>query len=436
VKKHQQSQVNGVQDRAFLAGSHVDITPDRPMQLAGFASRHEPFTSVADSLEANAVLLQCDGGQVVFLQIDVLSVGEQVRRGVLANLDGRIKEEELFLVASHTHFAPNIDTGLPEMAQIDTAYVADVVEQVSTMIDRLLSGKPDPVVLRYGESSAVCSVNRRAWCWTPIPRFPFVRRMIRIHPNASGPRDDTVRVLGIFGEGADATPKAVLWNYACHPVGFHDHHAISSDYPGAVRQSIREHFGEEIPVVFLPGFAGNLRPNKISRLPWRPKYFLHRLVNGPVFGRLNKRAWSQWVGLMASAVTSALASETAVLAPAKNRTGRYAIPLRKLMQGPVDDRCLTFHYVRLADRFIVVGLSAEPVVEYVADLKSAFKNDTVIPVGYTDAVCAYLPTSEMLADGGLETVSPGYSVDEACYRDTISREIQEAFRYLREIESL
>jgi len=133
-------------------------------------------------------------------------------------------------------------------------------------------------------------------------------------------------------------------------------------------------------------------------------------------------------------VTSILASEPTVLASPMSRTGRYAIPLRELMDGPVDDRCLTFHYVRLADRFIVVGLSAEPVVEYVADLQRAFKNDTVIPVGYTDGVCGYLPTSQMLLDGGLETLSPGYSVDKARYHDTISREIKEAFRYLSEID--
>ena len=45
--------------------------------------------------------------RVAFVQLDVLSAGNHLRREVLARLEGRLRDEELFLVASHTHYAPD-----------------------------------------------------------------------------------------------------------------------------------------------------------------------------------------------------------------------------------------------------------------------------------------------------------------------------------------
>ena len=55
---------------------------------------------------------------------------------------------------------------------------------------------------------------------------------------------------------------------------------------------------------------------------------------------------------------------------------------------------------------------------------------TPVPIGYAGAVAAYLPTSAMLAEGGLEVLSPGYGLDNAKYRENISELVQERMQKL------
>jgi len=98
------------------------------------------------------------------------------------------------------------------------------------------------------------------------------------------------------------------------------------------------------------------------------------------------------------------------------------------MDGVVDDRTLTYHLVRLSRSFLFIAISAEPVVEYASSLRDAFPEETVIPVGYIDGVIGYLPTSNMLDEGGLEVVSPGYSLEHVRFNGMISEKILSIIR--------
>ena len=251
-----------------------------------------------------------------------------------------------------------------------------------------------------------------------------MRRVMALQPNPAGPTDELVRVVSVHG-GSAAAPTALLWNYACHPVGTFtfDAAAVSSDYPGAVRRQLREQLGASIPVVFLPGFFGNVRPNRTSRLPASLYRLLHRLVNGPVFDDFQEESYTQWTNTLAEVVSAAQANCRRQLPATRIRTRRSCQPLGELMNGEVDDRCLTFQLVELGDQCTFVGLSAEPVVEYVTRVSRLFPAGAVIPVGYLDSVCGYLPVSEMLPEGGLEVRSDGYCLDQASYREGVSEKV-------------
>ena len=81
-------------------------------------------------------------------------------------------------------------------------------------------------------------------------------------------------------------------------------------------------------------------------------------------------------------------------------------------------------------------MSAEPVIEYAALLQSLFPGKTVMPVGYMDGICGYLPTTAMLAEGGMEVTSPGYSLGTAHYCDTITEKVVGAVRSLAGADQL
>ena len=409
------------------SGGHVDITPLSPMSLAGYRSRFGVFGSIADTLEANVIVLRQGDRTLIFAQLDVMSVGTEVRRRILDRLGERIREEELLLIASHTHSAPNVDCRLPDLGRIDHGYMESVADKTAGLIEEIISGEGRPARIRYGEGKASHSMNRRAWCWAPFRGFPPIRKVMAWHPNPYGEKDETVRSFVISGEPPIPEPIGVLWNYACHPVGFPDYLAVSADYPGVVRRHLRKRMGNDLPVIFLPGFAGNVRPNKIDLLPKSLYYFAHRLVNGPVWGRFDAGSWNEWAGSLADVVTASTDEAKKLVMPCFI-AHRHFHPIKEIMDGVVDDRILTYHLVRLSRSFLFIAISAEPVVEYASSLRDAFPEETVIPVGYIDGVIGYLPTSNMLDEGGLEVVSPGYSLEHVRFNGMISEKILSIIR--------
>ena len=107
----------------FSAGS-TDITPQRPLPLAGYANRKGNFEHVADTLEANAVLLSDGDVRVAIVAVDLLYVGAALRQDVLDRLHGALPDQSLFFAASHTHFAPATSTQLPGLGEVDRDYVS------------------------------------------------------------------------------------------------------------------------------------------------------------------------------------------------------------------------------------------------------------------------------------------------------------------------
>jgi hypothetical protein len=359
----------------------------------------------------------------------LLSVGNEIRQGILGRLAGKLTDRELFLVASHTHLAPGTDARLPVMGTVDRSYVEYVTDQIGGLLEGVLRQTPRRASVRFGRSVAAHSVNRRQWCLAPAMRIPPLRRVMWWHPNPAGPNDQRVRVFGLV-TGPDAAPAGFLWNYACHAVGSWDLSAVSADFPGGVREAIRRIAGADIPVVFLPGFGGNVRPFILDRFPKSPLRLLHRIVNGPIFGKFDADSWDRWNSSFADVVASAWAGSTALDAVSRIASYRFTQPLSELMDGEVDDRPLNYHLVALGDSHVFVGISAEPMIEYVAGVEKLFPGRAVVPIGYMDGVCGYLPTSEMLDEGGVEIADRGYSLDRARYRATVSRQVLEAIRSL------
>ena len=160
-----------------------------------------------------------------------------------------------------------------------------------------------------------------------------------------------------------------------------------------------------MPIVFLPGFSGDVRPNFIDRLPRSPFYLLHRLVNGPVFGRFDRESSDRWTSSLAEVVLRTASAPPIRIDVSKIRCARSQIPMRDLIDGDAD-KDLTFHAVHFDPGLSLLGVSAEVVIEYATALSERLSPRKLLPVGYIDGVAAYLPTSEMLSEGGLEVSRP------------------------------
>ncbi|HEV2749286.1 MAG TPA: hypothetical protein VGV12_02055 [Gemmatimonadales bacterium] len=403
--------VPGLALSGVLAAGSISITPDRPLPLAGFTDRLEESTAVADPLELNALLLRRPTATLAILTADLLFVTQDLKHRIAARVrpDLVLDDASFLLAASHTHFAPAVDPSKPLLGPVDPAYVDLVVERGAALLRRLAdanTGQGEPRI-EYRSGIAAHAINRRRMGWRLSPRAPHLPRRAALRaPDPMGPRDETIHVVTPLDPGG--RPRAVLWSYACHPVSFAEPQHVSADYPGVVRRALRAAIGggggSDLPVLFLQGCAGDIRPRELGR----PRALGRRLAE-LVFGKLftpftpaEYRAWSE--SLAASVVEVARAPGRAFPLGSPFRTALTSLPLADLLDGvhPAD-RSVTLQRLEPAPGLAIEAISAEPVAEYgLAARATTPEGMVVIPAGYTDSVFGYLPTARMLGQHGYE----------------------------------
>lgn len=378
----------------LISSGSVDITPRRPMMLGGYNKRTEPFTAVAGRLEANVLLIKGASSSVTIVSTDLLYPGETLRAHLVTNLDLADKGEELFICASHTHFAPMTVPSMPRLGVVDPEYVEYVATQITALI-RSIEHQGEACVSTYHQGRADHSMNRR------LVRLRLTRSGIAkssgLGPNPSGDRDEIVRILKFSKPGGE--PSAIIWNYACHPTDFPEFLQVSAEYPGIVRARLRAEFGN-IPILFLQGFSGDVRPPFWGRSTGI-EGMLRRILIGPQFRHPLRREWEQWSNSLAESVVSFARSAPRELQIDSLMLKRVEVPEDEFAAGGSGDKSLIWHLVDCGG-FRIVGINAEPVVKYRRLLEQSLAGEPLLTVGCLDQPVCYLPSDNMIAERGYE----------------------------------
>jgi len=379
----------------LISSGSVDITPRRPVMLGGFNKRTAPFTSVASRLEANVLLIRGESSSVTIVSTDLLYPGETLRAQLLGNLGLADRSEELFLCASHTHSAPMTAPSIPHLGIVDDEYVHYVATQITVLI-KSLEDKGEPCVCTYHAGSADHSMNRRL-VRSRLTRSGFARSS-GFGPNPNGDRDESVRILQFVK--SNGKPSAVIWNYACHPTDFPGLLEVSAEYPGIVRSRLRSQLGD-IPVLFLQGFSGDVRPPFAGRSAGIAG-LARRVLVGPQFRQPQRREWEQWSNSLAESVASVVQSSGRALQIESLMLKRVAVPENEFAAGGRGDKSLVWHLIDCGG-FRIVGINAEPVVKYRRLLEEFFSGgEPLLTVGCLDQPICYLPSDNMIPEQGYE----------------------------------
>jgi len=226
------------------------------------------------------------------------------------------------------------------------------------------------------------------------------------YPNPDGPRDKELRMLRVARY--DGSALALLWGISCHPTEWPRTAELSSDYPGLVRQALQQKLGAELPVLFLQGFCGDLRPPAIGRwarretLRVRIIMFLCSLVNGKCFAGWSVDDYSRWVdGIQRAAFEAVERSNSQEPMMPCLTLSRLTAPLSVIgLSGAMKE--IAFHLIDIGEQLRFVGISAEVTWEYAEIVREIDSHKHLWPVGYIDHVFGYLPTEPMLSAGGYE----------------------------------
>lgn len=387
----------------------VDITPDRPLPLFGRLGQTANFASVTSRLEANALVLAQGAVRVALVALDTLYPSQALLDAVLAKLAANghpLGADQLLLVASHTHNAPALDATKPLLGRMDAGYLAEVADKIAVLLSDLLAqaaNGPHPAQMRVGVAECRSSVFRRRQVWgLTLPRMALQRRAVMV-PNPSVKIDQRLHL--VVWENAGGLPLAALWHWPCHAVSEADKNTISADFPGLVRQRLRAKLGQpDLPVLFLPGFSGDIRP--MSRA------FLPLIRQGRWFGlarRFQRNAPARQAKLTAN-IWAAMDQAYAGLTPVADvplTTSHHALPLSDLRQDmPADTAPMTVQDWQVSG-LRLTAVSAEVSHAYAPETQSLH-----LFTGCAQQVFGYLPTDTQIIEGGYEAgeFAPAFSL--------------------------
>jgi hypothetical protein len=393
--------------------AHCDVTPrDRPVRLAGFASRQTPVSTILDAIEIAALLLESDGCRCLILSFDLMIVGAELADLIQSRL-GKLgfRPDEVMMLASHTHCAPATDSACARLGTPDTRFINDAADAVDTLVRKILTDRPREISVDIFRGRLDHSINRRR-CW-PFPTYDRTQGLqwasVTFSPYPAGPRDEQATVI-LIKAADNGAPLAAFSHYACHPTSVVPTDVISADYPGAIRSQLRARFGD-ISCLFAPGFCGDITPRIVpseqrQTLGERFAKLRRMVIAGymwPTVMPADTVAWRE--SLVARLDTIIAANPMTTLRPERLRSGSSAIPLSAFFTGTAPDKKLTVQILRLGDELEVFALSAEPTVEWQRILDDASPRTSQairLYTGYLGDVFGYLPTARQVTEGGYE----------------------------------
>lgn len=231
----------------------VDITPPVGGKTTGYSSA-QPTDAVHDPLSARVLVLKTDDVTVALVSWDLCIVNspwlfEQV---------GKLGIDHLLLMNTHTHAGPKLaqeDFPSPDEPWRQTVEHR-VLETIKTAQSHLFAAS-----FAAAEGKVQLGYNR-------LVRSTDNQYSVTHFENPDGvpygPVDSTVGVLRITDD--QGKPRAVIVNYACHPVVLGPRNRkLSADYPGVMRNEVEKHLGDGAMCFFVQGCCGDINPILMAR---------------------------------------------------------------------------------------------------------------------------------------------------------------------------
>ena len=236
----------------------ADITPPPGIFARSWgSSTHDVATGVHKPLYASCVMFRGleEKSSLFLLALDLSFWGNQeeseIRSEILAK--SGLSEDQLVLHLSHTHSAPRTDLRNADEPGGDLIlpWRKKIAEGAAGAIEEARNNA-QPSSVTWATGTCRLAHNRDQ----PIEQSGNATTIVGL--NLEGPADDTLLVGRIVD--ADGKIRAVVVNYACHPVSLGGSNTeISPDYVGKMREVVEAEIGDGI-CVFLHGASGELTP--------------------------------------------------------------------------------------------------------------------------------------------------------------------------------
>jgi neutral ceramidase len=391
----------------FRAGvARLDITPEGPVWMSGYASRNKPSEGIYERLWAKALAIENGRrNRVVIVTTDLIGLPRSVSEEVAARVlkEYKLDRSQLLLNSSHTHTGPVVRDNLITMWELPEAELEKIRAYSRLLVDRLVTvigaamAAMQPARLEFGEGKAGFAINRREV--TP--------QGIKLGLNPSGPVDHSVPVVAVRGD--DGSLRAVLFGYACHNTTLGGNvYEIGGDYAGKA-QAVLEEKHPGATAMFLMLCGGDANPNPRGEMKHVEEHgtalaeTVSHVLHGkliPVRGRLRS-----------AFLTTQLPFRLHTREDFEKEMNDSNVARRKRAQlmlqayderRPVRSVLFPVQAIRFGDDLTILALGGEVVVDYALRAKREFDREHLIVAGYSNDVMCYIPSKRVLLEGGYE----------------------------------
>jgi neutral ceramidase len=388
----------------------INITPSRPLWLAGFASRTHPSDGVVAPIHAKALVLQDrTGARSVLVTADILGFTERVSTAVAARIQTKlgIPRERIAFNGSHTHWGPVIDRQLSaaypmtpaQWTDVD-AYSRELVEKVTQVIGDA-TAHLRPAKLSYAEATASFAINYRL----KTPKG-YVHK-----PNPAGVVDHSAPVMRI--EDANGKLLAALFGYACHPTvssGDSRLYQFHGDYAGFAQSALEREF-PGATAMFVQGFGGDAKGDPRGSVALAEKHGAELAANvaaalrtpgTPVHGPIAAAFDHVTLEIVPRGPRAEWERRT------KDRNFSVALNAKDMLAALDHDGHLPLEYSypiqvwRFGKDLTFVAMGGETLIDYAFRFRKELGVGRLWLAGYSNDVSCYIPPVRVLEEGGYE----------------------------------
>ncbi len=376
--------------------ARIDITPDFPCFLHGYAARDHEHEGVHDRLGLRALYAKGKapagrakgrgkakskagkkGNEAVLVSADILWFGDNAAGAIKAQLKKKLGLEpaQVFLTGTHTHSAP---AGTGKYAKkVNEKWIELLVERAVAACLRAKAAAR-PVHLKMARGSCRIGINRREL---------RADGKVILGRNPGGPVDR--ELIALVLEDEKGHKVASLANFACHGVVLgQENYQISGDWPGFALKALETKLGA--PAFLFNGGAGDVNPRIGPQNNFEPVKKLANEFVGDYLG-LKEHFWD-----LSDEEDEVAGRESVVKMPRKPGQEKRVVKIRGIRLGPIR----------------IVGYPGEMFSDTSLAVRRGMGDSPVMVCAYVDGgEEGYVPVREAYALGGYEVDSSPYTPD-------------------------
>ncbi len=341
--------------------------------------------------EAQVLILSHAEATQVLVGADLVWFGSEQADALRAEIAQRVgcQDADVALCATHTHGTPNPDPRF-QYGECSPALIAHLRERILAGVDAAVANPPQAVRLMFGRATAPgVAINRRRMAW--LLTGGSIGRRVQNLPNRARPIDERVSVIAFVSKQTNQ-PAALAVHFACHPVA-DPANLRGADFPGAVREALRQRFGSSLVSVFLQGFCGDVRPALLHR----PRGLKDRLLQWLIGDRFRPSLADDApeIGRRLADRAGAALGAAVVVEVGPSKTRRSSVALNDVDGQPTGHE-LDVTVWQWSDNLRLVFAGAEMLSGL------APRDSHTLAVGYANGMAGYIAPAEDYAGGGYE----------------------------------